>query len=289
MPPFEIQHKATLFLSLAIVGSHNSAPAQDLPKSRSISQSKSTPASSGSARQRATASIKDNKVWHLSQWNAMSADWQVYVGKSGLRALNKTSHTTVLSRAPKWDVVVFNEQTKKYWMDAKEKFFLNDMSQGFLFASGLPSVQRVPLKPSGKHEIQNGLSCEELVTDAAFTASQKALAKNKEISEQNAERANMWATSQITAPKESCFVMSRMYGVPYVGMVPIKMNYWKMSQNDKCVLRTFAAKQEAPPEHWLDLPESGTRVTDLQQARLDSTSEDGVGIMLENIDQLKKK
>lgn len=84
--------------------------------------------SAGSA---AFAGADAGKGWKLEHFNPHTGKWNVYLSKQGVALVNPRMECTVVSKSPEWNVVVYNDKTKVYFMSPlKDLHFQDQLKSG---------------------------------------------------------------------------------------------------------------------------------------------------------------
>jgi len=222
-------------------------------------------------------------VWLLKQQGIFSGEFDTYLSPQGLRAEGVRSHTIIIARPPRWDIVAFNTNAKTVWNGKLEDFRPTQGTQRLLTSvGGVPSLAGIKF-PRSESRIQKGVKGKSYFTDAAWTAAQTALYQKNAITKLYPKYATYFGATEIPASPQARTILERLFSSPILDLVPIEYKYEQFNGTKKIILVTFSAKPGSARPDWLTVPAGLRRVGSMEEVSMDSTSQEGLDEMLDNI------
>ena len=223
------------------------------------------------------------KVWLLKQQGIFVGQYDVYVSDQGLRAVGVRSHTVIVSRPPAWDVVAFNTNAKTMWSGKLNEFRPTQGTQRLLISvGGSPNLTAITF-PRSANGTLSGVKTTRFFTDSAWTTAQTALYRKTLISKIYPKTANYVTTGEVTNCRQPISLLERLYSTPVQHLIPLEYTYVQFNGNNKIILTTASAKPSDAPRDWLTVPPGLRRVASMEEVSMDSTSQEGMNQMLDNI------
>lgn len=163
------------------------------------------------------------KGWRLQQDNPHTGIWEVYLTSGGMAAVNEKLNCTLVTRAPQWNVVMYNNKTKVYfmaplseWNGMSIKGQSNNFNQTYGRAQSV-LVERPPKKIKDGKIL--GYKASEYLTDNLASTGLK--------------KVEFWITPEIQAPSQLKHMFSKIYGVGLSKMTGLPLEVSYIDENGK--------------------------------------------------------
>ncbi|MBK9141332.1 MAG: hypothetical protein IPM23_02475 [Candidatus Melainabacteria bacterium] len=158
----------------------------------------------------------------LSQTSGVLGDQEVSIRADGIRIDDKTTGLVTVSRAPEWRVRVFDTKSRTGCNVPLEKF------TGYLPASEYDATgsrwTALPLEKTGTTTVA-GLSATTYLTPQSFTDKQQKDFEREFADSRFIRSAQLCIASDFKAPPQVISVLSRFYGLPDKGGIPLQFKY----------------------------------------------------------------
>ncbi|MBY0357751.1 MAG: hypothetical protein K2W82_07100 [Candidatus Obscuribacterales bacterium] len=157
------------------------------------------------------------KGWRLQQENPHTGFWDIYLAPVGLVAVNAKLHCTLVNKAPQWNVIMYNDRTKVYFMSSLAEWggsaLKNESAhakQKYGHAQGV-LVEKPPKKIKDGKIL--GYKVSQYLTDNLASSGLK--------------KVEFWITPDIQPPQQLKDMLSKIYGVGMSKMsgLPLKVSY----------------------------------------------------------------
>lgn len=191
------------------------------------------------------------KGWALYQTSPHSGVWYVYLSKNGLAAVNKKIGATLVTKAPNWNVILYNDKTKVYYLSTLAEWkgsFQTPNSKANRFKQAAKKAVATPPR-KGKTANIAGLMATQYITDSPLQGS-------------GAKRAEFWVTRDIEVAPQLTEILARTYGYGLndVHGMPLRVAYIDETGKRIPVFDTLKAQQQVIPTESFTYPPSYTQV-----------------------------
>lgn len=201
-------------LLLALLVTVASGPAVASPTSPAAASTQT----SSPPQQQATEEGGTITGWELIQDNPHTGEWHVYLSNQGMAAMNKKMGCTLVTKAPEWNVVMFNDKTKVYflsplseWKGAQSSLKNSAKSRQAYSRATTSLIEKPPKKLKDENILGHKTSL--YLTDNLVTTGLK--------------KVEFSITPEIEAPDQLRQVFGKIYGVGLTKLkgLPLKVSY----------------------------------------------------------------
>ncbi len=213
------------------------------------------------------------KGWVLEQENPHTGMWNVFLSSAGMAAQNKKMGCTLVTKAPQWNVVMYNDKTRVYflsplseWKGASLKAATTGKSKTN-YKSML--VEKKPKKL--KDDTILGHKASQYLTDNLASTGLK--------------KVEFWVTPDIQAPPELKQVFSKIYGVGLSQMsgLPLKVSYIDENGKRTPVFQTTKVEGKQIPLSEFNYPSSYKRVDSEIAVLMDEKGREAMASIMDDI------
>jgi|GEM_PF-2058748 len=260
----------TAFAALAVNGSRATpAPAPGLSSSSSApsANQKIAPASPG---------------WILEQKSQVCGYMQVYVTATAIKAVDSKTSTTLISKAPDWQVVVFNKSNKTVYTSPFDKFIgygVTGLQVQMGFKHGGIPVSKKNLKATVA-----GLPANVYGTTPEYEKRGIEQYQRKQVTSGMPRSARTLTSSGWSLPKQPANILCRLYGLGDTPDVPLEFHCIDQDGLDDTGLSTKSAKKATIASKEFDIPGGYTRVPTMEAVRIDASGQTAMEDMLQGLD-----
>jgi hypothetical protein len=181
--------------------------------------------------------------WVLTQRSKELGDQYVYLSPSGLKCVNPRQGVGIVTKAPNWNVSLYNERTRLYYS------LTFDQWKKKLEARGR-SPRDLSWRKGQSGHIAGLKATRYVMTNTAASGRHS----NKEW-----VSADYWVADQIKAPAQLASMLTTTYGLPAIHGVPLRLRYTDASGRSETVLDTYQQQSTPVPDSYLACP-SGYRL-----------------------------
>jgi hypothetical protein len=194
---------------------------------------------------------QQQKGWALYQTSPHSGVWYVYLSKNGLAAVNKKIGATLVTRAPQWNVVLYNDKTKVYYLSTLSQWkgsFQSPNAKTNRFKQAAKKAVSTPPR-KGKTAPIAGLMATQYITESPLQGS-------------GAKRAEFWVTRDIEVAPQLTEILAKTYGYGLndVHGMPLRVAYIDETGKRIPVFDTLKAQQQIIPTESFTYPPTYTQV-----------------------------
>ncbi|MCA9803425.1 MAG: hypothetical protein KC777_15750 [Cyanobacteria bacterium HKST-UBA02] len=158
----------------------------------------------------------------LSQTSGVLGDQEVSIRPDGIRIDDKTAGLVTVSRAPDWRVSVFDTRSRTACNVPLEKF------TGYLPPSEFDTTgsrwASLPLEKTGTTTVA-GLPATTYLTPQSFTDKQQKDFEREFADSKFIRSAQLCIANDVKAPPQAISILSRFYGLPEKGGIPLQFKY----------------------------------------------------------------
>ena len=220
------------------------------------------------------ASAPNVKGWCLLQDNPHTGQWNVYLSSAGMAAVNKKMGCTLVTKAPQWNVVMYNDKTKVYFLSplSEWKGASIKASQG---KTGKQQAYKAMLVEKKPKKLKDG-------TILGHKASQY-LTDN--LASTGLKKVEFWVTPDVQAPPELKQVFSKIYGVGLSSMsgLPLKVSYIDENGKRTPVFETKKIDPQIIPLQSFTYPASYKRVDSEIAVLMDEKGREAMASIMDDI------
>lgn len=204
----------------------------------------------------AVQKTKMESGYYLVQRSRTYGLQEIWFSPKMLRILSIKSGVTYVSKAPKWDVLIFSTRTKSYFSTPFKKF--NGFGQRAKALLGDPLFIDLPFKKVGSATIEN-YKASLYVVPREVQNKQVRLIEAGAIGKRSARSARCYLAEDLGVPPEIGRIMARIYGIKELDGIPLKFTYYTVNgvPKDSVDLRQFkkmsfdTSKFQVPPKYKL--------------------------------------
>lgn len=259
-----MKHQLLTIAFLALWTSLTLAPA--------FGTSPGTPAAEGGA---APAGEKI-KGWQLVQENPHTGIWRVFLSNAGMAAVNEKMGCTLVTKAPKWNVVMYNAKTKVYflsplneWKGAQSSLKQSAKTRQAYSRATTSLIEKPPKKI--KDEVILGHKTSLYLTDNLVTTGLK--------------KVEFSITPDIEAPQQLQTVFGKIYGVGLTKLkgLPLKVSYIDENGKRSPVFETRKIDKKEIPLSEFDFPNNYKRVDSEIAVLMDEKGREAMASIMDDL------
>lgn len=184
------------------------------------------------------------KGWVLTQKSTTLGDQYVYISPSGLKCVNPKAGFALVTHAPEWNIVLFNDKTRVYYQTTLDKW------KQQLNARGLSSDMANKQWTRGSGGNIAGLKATQYVMRGGGTLAHTANGKTKRTT---VSSADYWVSDEIQVPPRLADLLAAAYGLPTTSNVPLRLDA-NDGRSNKCMLDTYRMQSSALPISFFQAP-----------------------------------
>lgn len=184
--------------------------------------------------------------WVLTQRSTKMGDQYVYISDQGLKITNPKAGFNLVTRAPNWDITLFNDKTRCFYETTADRY--KQQLQGRAQDAELNNSSWAK---SGETQIF-GLKATEYRMGAKAVRSRS---KSGAVSTKSIAGAQYWVASEIAIPAKLTELLSAAYGLPTAtsSCVPLRLKYSE-SNGEHTVLDTYRVDKTPISISYFDKP-----------------------------------
>ncbi|HEY9785025.1 MAG TPA: hypothetical protein V6D17_06445 [Candidatus Obscuribacterales bacterium] len=196
----------------------------------------------------APAVMADEAGWVLTQKSLTFGDQYLYISPSGFKCVNPRAGVAFVTRAPNWDVVMFNDRTRVCFNTTFEAWKRQ--------LSGRMSSER-SRQMSGSSWVRGGsgniagLRATQYVMQGVNAGLQRAAAKR---GGGTISGADYWVADQIQVPPRLAEMLANIYGLPTTVSIPLRLTCSTKEGGAKLVLDTYRSQTCPIPISYYNAP-----------------------------------
>ncbi|MBX9686856.1 MAG: hypothetical protein K2X27_09155 [Candidatus Obscuribacterales bacterium] len=220
------------------------------------------------------------KGWVLQQDNPHTGQWSVYLSSAGMAAVNKKMGCTLVTKAPQWNVVMYNDKTKVY--------FLSPLSEwkGASIKSATGSSKSA--SAASKQAAYKSMLVEKKpkkLKDDKILGHRASQYLTDNLASTGLKKVEFWVTPDVQAPPELKQVFSKIYGVGLTSMsgLPLKVSYIDENGKRTPVFTTTKIEDKAIPLSNFTYPSSYKRVDSEIAVLMDEKGREAMASIMDDI------
>lgn len=204
----------------------------------------------------------------------------MWVTPSGLKTTESTTGLNVVMRAPSWEVIMYNDQTKKFHKTNMQQW-VSTMKQ----RKGVPSLEGATWK-RGRQGVVAGQPAFEFIVDKFPQFRQPVSVKGKTIKKvpNKLATASFWVAGNIAVPTQVSQMIAKFYGVPDSQRVPLRLVTTDIGKTKPEVqMDTIRVRQFNVPDSLFSVPRGYTQTRSEAEVFLDQESADTLNDLLKDL------
>lgn len=215
------------------------------------------------------------KGWVLQQDNPHTGMWSVYLSAAGMAAVNKKMGCTLVTKAPQWNVVMYNDKTKVYFLSPLSEWKGASLKAASGKNAGKQAAYKSMLVEKKPKKLKEG-------TILGHKASQY-LTDN--LASTGLKKVEFWVTPDVQAPPELKQVFSKIYGVGLSSMtgLPLKVSYIDENGKRTPVFTTTKIEGKQIPLANFTYPSSYKRVDSEIAVLMDEKGREAMASIMDDI------
>lgn len=198
----------------------------------------------------------------LYQTSSIMGDHDVFVGPRGVKIMDRKVGMGIAATAPEWQVKCFNGTTRRIYTTTMTKY--HGIEHEIRALAGGTTLKNLPFKQS-KSYTADGIVINEYKTTKQFESKQE-----KDLGRESADplfvkSALMETVPKSGVPRQAAVLISRFYGIPESGDLPLKFSYINLKGDLHSILVLNSARKiKTSPDNFA-IPPGYTAVKELSQ------------------------
>lgn len=194
----------------------------------------------------APSAFADDKGWVLTQKSAQLGDQYIYISPSGLKCVNPRAGFAMVSKAPDWNIIMYNDKTRVYYQTTLDNYKRQLASRGLTADLANRQWSR------GQTNNIAGLRATQYVMRGGGKISHQGA--NGKIRTSTVSAADYWVSDEITVPPRLGDLLSSAYGLPTTQNVPLRLEMTD-AKGPKRMLETYRMQALATiPSNYFECP-----------------------------------
>jgi hypothetical protein len=190
--------------------------------------------------------IADDKGWVLTQKSSQLGDQYIYISPSGLKCVNPRAGFAMVSKAPDWNIIMYNDKTRVYYQTTLDNYKRQLASRGLTADLANRQWSR------GQTNNIAGLRATQYVMRGGGKISHQGA--NGKIRTSTVSAADYWVSDDITVPPRLGDLLSSAYGLPTTQNVPLRLEMTD-AKGPKRMLETYRMQVLATiPSNYFECP-----------------------------------
>ncbi len=214
--------------------------------------------------------VANEDCYILTQRSQSIGDLYLYVCKDGLKFFVPKRNFGMVSRAPNWQINLFNESTKKYFQTTMEKYAGNTAGKIVSF-KGYDNIGRK--WQTRKKAVICNYSAQEYCLENLSNNDSISNIRNRKINNSNIHEIDYWVSDQISISDKIAEMLSKFYGLPNIKYLPLRLNYINTKNELTNVLNTYRITKTQAPISYFNSPNGYQLVTNESEVLLDNDSQ----------------
>lgn len=215
------------------------------------------------------------KGWLLEQDNPHTGTWNVYLSNAGMAAVNKKIGCTLVAKSPQWNVVMYNDLTKVYFMTPLAEWKgTSAKAQGLKAKQAYSRAQNI-LTEKPPRRIKDGKilghRATEYLTDNLVSTGLK--------------KVEYWIAPEIEVPLQLKQIFAKIYGVSVGKMqgLPLEVSYIDENGKKTPLFSTTKIAATQIPLQSFTYPSSYKRVDSEIAVLMDERGQEAMANIMDDI------
>lgn len=219
------------------------------------------------------------KGWVLQQDNPHTGMWNVFLSSAGMAAVNKKMGCTLVTKAPQWNVVMYNDKTKVYFLSPLSEWKGASLKAASSAKGAVSSSKQAAYKSMLVEKKPKKLKEGEILGHKASQYLTDNLAST------GLKKVEFWVTPDVQAPNELKQVFSKIYGVGLQSMsgLPLKVSYIDENGKRTPVFTTTKIEGKLIPLSSFTYPSSYKRVDSEIAVLMDEKGREAMASIMDDI------
>jgi hypothetical protein len=168
--------------------------------------------------------------WAFLQKSEQAGTWRVYLSQQGLQAVNNEMGVTLVTKAPQWNLAVYNTKTKVYCLSTVKDWQVH-FQRDPKYRNRAKFVSKQAAR-KGTTSVIAGMRATQYFVDALVRG--------------DARQAEVWLASDVHIPSELSQLFEKMYDFPLgnLGSMPLRFSYIDESGKKTMVINTLQGRPE---------------------------------------------
>lgn len=214
--------------------------------------------------------------WVLQQEQPHTGVWKIYLAPAGMAAVNDKMGCTLVTKAPQWNVVMYNDKTKVY--------FLSPLSEW----NGA-SLKNASVKTGKeKQQLYKAMLVEKKpkkLKDGTILGHKASQYLTDNLASTGLKKVEFWVTPDVQAPPELKQVFSKIYGVGLSSMqgLPLRVSYIDENGKRTPVFDTKSVLKQDIPLSSFTYPSTYKRVDSEIAVLMDQKGREAMASIMDDI------
>lgn len=213
---------------------------------------------------------KTQKGWAFLQKGEQTGTYRIYLTDTGQIAINDEIGTTIVTKAPSWNLAVYNSKTKVYFLSTVKDWQMH-FQQNPKYKNRTKFVSN-PAPRKGIHSTIAGMRATQYFVDAPING--------------GARQAEVWVADDVRMCPELSQLNEKMYGSAFggLGRFPLRFSYIDESGKKTMVMNTTIGRPDVIPTAAFAYPTHFKRVGTELAVFLDDKDRKTMAGILDNLD-----
>lgn len=188
--------------------------------------------------------------WVLTQKSLTFGDQYLYISPSGFKCVNPKAGIAFVTRAPNWDVIIFNDRTKVYYATTFDQWKRQ-------LAGRMTNERNQVMSQGNWNRGQTGSIAGLRATQFVMAGTNRGLQhianrKGRQHLSQ-VSSASYWVSEDIQVPPRLAEMLANIYGLPTTVSVPLRLQY-ATGQGNRLALDTYRSQSCPIPITYYNSP-----------------------------------
>lgn len=208
--------------------------------------------------------------WAFLQKSEQAGVWHVYLTQSGLQAVNPEMGVTMVTKAPQWNLALYNSKTKVYYLSTVKDWEMH-FQRSPKYKNRTKFVSKTTARRGGQGVIA-GFRATQYFVDAPING--------------GARQAEVWVATDVPIPMELSQLLGKLYGssLGNLAAMPLRFSYIDESGKKTTVMNTTQGRQEGIPIANFSYPTHFKRVDNELAVFVDEKDRQTMAGILDDLD-----
>ncbi|MBS2002333.1 MAG: hypothetical protein JST44_12560 [Cyanobacteria bacterium SZAS LIN-5] len=181
----------------------------------------------------------------MTQKSSTLGDQYLYISPSGLKCVNPKAGFAMVTKAPDWNIVMFNDKTRCYYQTTLDSY------KRTLAQRGLTSDLANRQWARGQSNTIAGMRATQFVMRGGGPITR--MGSNGKPKTSTVSAADYWVSDEITVPARLGDLLASAYGLPTTQYVPLRLEYTD-AKGPKRMLETYRMQATPIPPTYFQCP-----------------------------------
>lgn len=220
--------------------------------------------------------LANDAGWVLTQKSANFGDQYLYISPSGMKCYNPRAGTAMVTKAPDWNVTLYNEKTRVYYQTTPDKWRQEIEAHGF----------RTDMASSAWARGAKSNICGLNATEYRMTGANTLHSGKKKST--NISGATYWCSDDIKVPPQLSQLLATVYGLPTTQSVPLRLTCVEKGAN-RTILETYRSQAAAIPVSYFEPPTGLTPVKSDAEVMMNDEQKQIINDMARELDDVNAR